>query len=49
VMAPRFATTAYLLDSSRPTGKLIILDPDLRRYRDGPAPGVGSLRGCPSE
>jgi len=30
VMAPCFATTAYLLDSSRPTGNLIILDPDLR-------------------
>jgi hypothetical protein len=30
VIAPCFATTAYLLDSSRPTGNLIILDPDLR-------------------
>src|ERR687890_717140 len=30
VMAPCFATTAYPLDSSRPTGNLIILDPDLR-------------------
>jgi hypothetical protein len=29
-MAPCFTTTAYLLDSSRPTGNLIILDPDLR-------------------
>src|SRR4051812_29866614 len=31
VMALCFATTAYLLDSSRPTGNLIILDPDLRK------------------
>src|SRR4051812_14419951 len=30
VMAPCFATTAYLLDSSRPMGNLIILDPHLR-------------------
>jgi hypothetical protein len=29
-MASCFAVTAYLLDSSRPTGNLIILDPDLR-------------------
>jgi hypothetical protein len=31
-MAPCFKTTAYLLDSSRPAGKLIILDPDLRAH-----------------
>ena len=31
-MTPCFATTAYLLDSSRPTGNLIILDPDLRGH-----------------
>src|SRR4051812_21584907 len=36
VMAPCFATTAYLLDSSRPTGNLIILDPDLRGKRPIP-------------
>jgi hypothetical protein len=35
VMAPCFATTAYLLDSSRPTGNLIILDPDLRSAGSG--------------
>jgi hypothetical protein len=40
VMAPCFTTTAYLLDSSRPTGNLIILDPDLRRHD----PGAGRRR-----
>jgi hypothetical protein len=44
VMVPCFATTAYLLDSSRPTGNLIILDPDLRERLSDPKPGGTGLR-----